>query len=145
MKTISKLLLFCFLTQGIQVVQSQSKSKIKKEIIKSVDAHQDAMIEVSDAIWEAAETSLQEFKSSEYLMNFAEQNGFTVEKGVAGIPTAFTATYGTGKPVIGILGEFDANAGISQKNNQYEKLEFPEEQATDVDITYSELQVLVQL
>ena len=70
------------------------------------------MIEVSDAIWEAAETSLQEFKSSEYLMTFAEQNGFKVEKGVAGVPTAFTATYGSGKPVIGILGEFDANAGI---------------------------------
>jgi aminobenzoyl-glutamate utilization protein B len=73
------------------------------------------MIEVSDGIWEAAETSLEEFKSSEYLINYAEKNGFEVEKGVAGIATAFTATYGKGKPVIGILGEFDANAGISQK------------------------------
>ena len=73
------------------------------------------MIEVSDGIWEAAETSLEEFKSSEYLINYAKKNGFEVEKGVAGIATAFTATYGKGKPVIGILGEFDANAGISQK------------------------------
>jgi len=115
MEKISKVILLCFITLGIQGVHSQSKSKVKKEIIKSVDAHKDAMIEVSDGIWEAAETSLQEFKSSEYLMNFAEQNGFTVEKGIAGITTAFTATYGSGKPVIGILGEFDANAGISQK------------------------------
>ena len=115
MKQINKLLLLSLVILGVQGVQSQSKSKIKKEIIKTVDAHQDAMIEVSDGIWEAAETSLIEFKSSEYLMTFAEENGFTVEKGVAGIPTAFTATYGTGKPVIGILGEFDANAGISQK------------------------------
>lgn len=125
MKKISKVILLCFITLGIQGVQSQSKSKIKKEIIKSVDVHQDAMIEVSDAIWEAAETSLQEFKSSEYLMNFAEQNGFTVEKGVAGIPTAFTATYGTGKPVIGILGEFDANAGISQKKQPIREARVP--------------------
>ena len=125
MKKIRKVILLCFITLGIQGVQSQSKSKIKKEIIKSVDVHQDAMIEVSDAIWEAAETSLQEFKSSEYLMNFAEQNGFTVEKGVAGIPTAFSATYGTGKPVIGILGEFDANAGISQKKQPIREARVP--------------------
>ena len=125
MKKISKVILLCFIILGIQGVQSQSKSKIKKDIIKSVDAHQDAMIEVSDAIWKAAETSLQEFKSSEYLINFAEQNGFTVEKGVAGIPTAFSATYGTGKPVIGILGEFDANAGISQKKQPTREARVP--------------------
>ncbi|MFQ3334976.1 MAG: aminobenzoyl-glutamate utilization protein B [Candidatus Arcticimaribacter sp.] len=125
MKKISKVILLCFITLGIQGVQSQSKSKIKKEIIKSVDAHQEAMIEVSDAIWEAAETSLQEFKSSEYLMTFAEQNGFKVEKGVAGVPTAFTATYGSGKPVIGILGEFDANAGISQKKQPTREARVP--------------------
>ncbi|PTM01531.1 MAG: amidohydrolase, partial [Candidatus Arcticimaribacter sp.] len=125
MKQINKLLLLSLVILGVQRVQSQSKSKIKKEIIKTVDAHQDAMIEVSDGIWEAAETSLIEFKSSEYLMTFAEENGFTVEKGVAGIPTAFTATYGTGKPVIGILGEFDANAGISQKRQPTREIRVP--------------------
>ena len=61
------------------------------------------------------ELSLREFKSSKYLSDYAEENGFIVEKGVAGIPTAFTATYGSGRPIIGIMGEFDANAGISQK------------------------------
>jgi len=88
MKQINRLLLLCVVVLGVQGVQSQSKSKIKKEIIKTVDAHKAAMIEVSDGIWEAAETSLQEFKSSEYLMTFAEENGFTVEKGVAGIHCA---------------------------------------------------------
>lgn len=125
MKHINTLLLVGLIMIGAQGVHSQSKSKIKKEIIKSVDSHQDTMIEVSDGIWEAAETSLQEFKSSEYLMTFAKQNGFTVEKGVAGIPTAFTATYGTGKPVIGILGEFDANAGISQKRQPTREARVP--------------------
>ena len=56
-----------------------------------------------------------EFKSSKYLSDYAEENGFRVKKGVAEIPTAFVAEYGSGRPIIGILGEFDANPGISQK------------------------------
>ena len=90
-------------------------SKNKKEIIGSIERQKDRLIEISDKIWEAAETSLQEFKSSKYLSDYAEENGFTVERGVADIPTAFTATYGSGRPYIGIMGEYDANAGISQK------------------------------
>ena len=73
------------------------------------------LIEISDNIWEAAEPALLEFKSSRYLSDYAEANGFKVKKGVAGIETAFTAEYGSGSPIIGILGEFDANLGISQK------------------------------
>tara|TARA_B100000767_G_scaffold275778_1_gene315466 strand:+ start:2733 stop:4163 length:1431 start_codon:yes stop_codon:yes gene_type:complete len=115
MKHINRFLCVSIFIIGIQGIQAQNKVKIKKEIIQSVETHKEAMIEVSDGIWEAAETSLKEFKSSEYLINYAEKNGFKVEKGVAGIATAFMATFGQGKPVIGILGEFDANAGISQK------------------------------
>lgn len=115
MKQFSRLLYVSAFLIGIQGIQAQNKAKIKKEIIESVETHKERMIEVSDRIWEAAETSLEEFKSSEYLIKYAKQNGFKVEKGVAGIATAFTATYGQGKPVIGILGEYDANAGISQK------------------------------
>ena len=73
------------------------------------------MITISDGIWEAAETSLEEYKSSKLLIDYARANGFEVTENVADISTAFMATYGSGKPVIGILGEFDANAGISQK------------------------------
>ena len=62
-----------------------------------------------------AELALEEHKSSKILSDYAEKNGFNVERGVAGMPTAFIATYGSGRPRIGILGEFDANAGISQK------------------------------
>ena len=95
---------------------SQKKiPKQKKVIINSIEEKREKLIEISDNIWEAAELSLREFKSSKYLSDYAEENGFTVEKGVAGIPTAFTATYGSGRPIIGIMGEFDANAGISQK------------------------------
>ena len=125
MKQFAKILFYTSLFVGTQIIQAQTKTRIKKEITKSIDKHQDAMIAVSDQIWEAAETSLEEYKSSDYLIQFAEQNGFKVEKGVAGIPTAFTATYGTGKPVIGILGEFDANAGISQKKQPTREARIP--------------------
>lgn len=125
MKQFAKILFYTSLFVGTQIIQAQTKTRIKKEITKSIDKHQDEMIAVSDQIWEAAETSLEEYKSSDYLIQFAEQNGFKVEKGVAGIPTAFTATYGTGKPVIGILGEFDANAGISQKKQPTREARIP--------------------
>ena len=70
---------------------------------------------ISDAIWGYAELGLQEFKSSALLIKTLEEEGFTVEKNVAGMPTCFVATWGSGKPVIGLLGEFDALPMISQK------------------------------
>ena len=70
---------------------------------------------ISDAIWHYAELGMQEFKSSELLIGTLEEEGFTVEKNVAGMPTCFVASWGSGKPVIGILGEYDALPMISQK------------------------------
>jgi len=70
---------------------------------------------ISDAIWNYAELGMQEFKSSALLIKTLEEEGFSVEKNVAGMPTCFVATWGSGKPVIGILGEFDALPMISQK------------------------------
>lgn len=93
----------------------QNLKTIKKEIQQSIEKQKTNLIQSSDAIWEFAETSLVEFESSKTLMDYARKNGFDVKPGVAGIKTAFTASYGEGRPIIGILGEFDANAGISQK------------------------------
>jgi len=70
---------------------------------------------ISDAIWSYAELGMQEFKSSKLLADTLEQAGFSLERGAAGIPTCFVASYGEGKPVIGILGEFDALPMLSQK------------------------------
>ena len=89
--------------------------KEKQTAIASVEAHQKDLIQLSDQVWRFAETALRETKSSKVLADYAEQQGFKVERGVAGMPTAFVATFGEGKPVIGILGEFDALPGISQK------------------------------
>jgi len=66
-------------------------------------------------IWEWAEPGYQEHKSSKLLADLLERHGFQVERGVAEIPTAFTATFGSGAPVIGILGEYDALPGLSQQ------------------------------
>ena len=76
---------------------------------------------ISDSIWEYAELGLQEFNSSKLLADTLEAAGFTVERGVAGMPTCFVASYGSGKPVIGLLGEFDALPMISQKGRVAKK------------------------
>jgi aminobenzoyl-glutamate utilization protein B len=89
--------------------------KKKSDAVTSVEKHKPELITLSDQIWALAETALKETKSSKLLADYAEQQGFKVERGVAGMPTAFVATYGEGKPIIGILGEFDALPGISQK------------------------------
>jgi aminobenzoyl-glutamate utilization protein B len=70
---------------------------------------------ISDSIWSYAELGLQEFRSSKLLADTLEQAGFKVERGLAGMPTCFVAAYGSGKPVIGLLGEFDALPMLSQK------------------------------
>jgi len=96
-------------------LNAQNKKALKKEVIASVETQKDELITVSDKIWAAAEIAFQEKVSSQTLIDYARVNGFDVEVGVAETPTAFVATYGSGKPVIGILGEFDALPGISQK------------------------------
>jgi aminobenzoyl-glutamate utilization protein B len=74
--------------------------------------------EVSEYIFHHPETRFEEYASAEFLAKACEREGFSVERGVAGIETAFVATYGSGKPVIGFLGEFDALSGLSQEPNK---------------------------
>jgi aminobenzoyl-glutamate utilization protein B len=87
----------------------------KEAAAVSIDKHRSALTGLSDQIWRYAETALRETRSSKTLADFAEAQGFRVERGVAGMPTAFIASFGEGQPVIGILGEYDALPGISQK------------------------------
>ena len=111
---MKKLLIVVLLLSGWSVM-AQKMNATKKAIVQAVDTQSESLIELSDAIWANAEVAFEEEKSSKLLADYAEENGFTVERGVAGMPTAFVATYGSGKPVISILGEFDALPGISQK------------------------------
>jgi aminobenzoyl-glutamate utilization protein B len=88
---------------------------VKSELASSIDAKRTSFIAVADQIWSFAELGYQEHKSSALLQRELSAAGFTVQAGVAGIPTAFVATYGSGKPVIGVLAEFDALPGLSQR------------------------------
>lgn len=110
-KSILGVLVCCLMTS----VFGQNNKSLKKEVIASVELQKEELITVSDKIWAAAEIAFQEKVSAETLIAYAKANGFNVEEGVADTPTAFIASYGSGKPVIGILGEFDALPGISQK------------------------------
>ena len=80
-----------------------------------IENNKQLIVEMSDKIWDFAELGLIEFKSSALLADELEKHGFRVERGIAGMPTAFVATWGEGKPVIGIMGEYDALPGLSQK------------------------------
>jgi aminobenzoyl-glutamate utilization protein B len=87
----------------------------KESAVESIDAHRAELIELADQVWAFAETALRETRSAEVLADYAEAQGFVVERGVAEMPTAFVASYGEGRPIIGILGEYDALPGISQR------------------------------
>ncbi len=89
--------------------------KDKDNVIKSIDAKAGLYGQIAQQIWEHAEVGYQEENSSALLQSELKKAGFTIESGVAGMPTAFVASYGSGKPVVGILGEYDALPGMSQK------------------------------
>lgn len=82
-----------------------------------VSAKADTTVALAKEIWGCAELSYEETKSAAALISALKQEGFTIEEGIADIPTAFTATYrcGSGKPVVGFLAEYDALSGLSQK------------------------------
>jgi len=84
------------------------------DMIQWIDENSDQFTDISDQIWSFAELGFHEDKSAKLLADTLEEAGFTVERGVADIPTAFVASYGTEKPVIAILGEYDALPGLSQ-------------------------------
>ena len=110
MKKYFILLLFICSLANAQVV-----SKNKSAVLASVEKHQQELIKLSDQVWGFAETAMRETKSAKVLADYAEAQGFKVTRGVAEIPTAFIAEFGSGKPIIGVLGEFDALPGLSQK------------------------------
>ena len=89
----------------------------KKWIGDWIDKNAGMFTEVNDRIWDYAELAFHEYRSAELLEDMLGKAGFKVKKGIAGIPTAFTAeaSVGSGKPVMGILGEYDALSGLSQE------------------------------
>jgi len=96
-------------------VLSMNAQKSEKDILEKLEQKSDEYGNIAQNIWEFAEMGYQEEKSSSLLQQTLKNAGFTIKTGVAGIPTAFVAEYGSGSPVIAILGEYDALPGLSQK------------------------------
>ncbi|MFC1563748.1 amidohydrolase [candidate division KSB1 bacterium] len=113
-KTTIVFLIICLLIPSITIAQ-RNLDKYKKEAISWIDENEGMMNDAAKSIWDYEETALLEYRSAEELAKMLERYGFTVERGVAYMPTAFIATYGSGEPVIGILAEYDALPGLSQK------------------------------
>jgi aminobenzoyl-glutamate utilization protein B len=95
--------------------EQRPASAAKQSAVNAVDGRAAELAELSDRIWAYAEIALREHRSAAALADYAERQGFRVQRGVAGMPTAFVATYGKGRPVIGVMGEYDALPGLSQK------------------------------
>jgi aminobenzoyl-glutamate utilization protein B len=100
-----------------QSINNKSIDALKNEASTNIQSGYDAYKKIALSIWDYAELGFKESKSSTLLQTTLKDNGFTVEAGVAGMPTAFVATFGSGSPVIGILAEYDALPGISQGNS----------------------------
>ena len=94
-----------------------NREENKKWLIDCIEENKEVFCEASKAIWSNPELAMQEHFAVETLTGLLENSGFRVEKGVAGMPTAFVAEYGEGRPVIGFSAEFDALPGLSQKND----------------------------
>ncbi len=93
---------------------AQASPELKAEVVAAVEAQRKDIQVMVDQIFSYAEPGFQEVRTSEYLTGILEENGFTVERGVAGIPTAFTATWGTGGPKIALGSDIDNLLGLSQ-------------------------------
>lgn len=86
--------------------------KIKKAALRQVDSDRLQLKKIALQIHAHPEIGLQEFKASEWLTTYLEKKGFNVERGICGMPTAFRASYGKGKPLIAVLAEYDALPGV---------------------------------
>lgn len=109
-----KPLFFLLLLTG-QLFAQEPIPANKQAILNSIAKHEKELIRISDSVWSYAEIAMKEYRSAKILSDYAEKQGFRITRNVAKIPTAFIAEYGSGKPIIGILGEFDALQGLSQK------------------------------
>ena len=109
----ASLVLYLLSSPGLQA-QQESSSPAHQKLEQLVDQNSAEYIQTSKTIWEYAEVGYQEVKSSALLQHDLQAAGFTIQSGVADEPTGFIASYGSGKPVIAILGEFDALPGLSQ-------------------------------
>ena len=112
------------LTKGLFIVLSIISSFVLSSSASNanLNKHQSQFEKAALQIWDFAEVGYQEFISSCLLQSNLAQEGFSIQKEVAGMPTAFIAEFGSGYPVIGILGEFDALPGLAQSTSPFKEI-----------------------
>jgi aminobenzoyl-glutamate utilization protein B len=98
-----------------KVAPNPTFDKYKADVSLEVDGMREDIQRMNDTVFSFAEPGFQEFETSKYLSDILEKNGFKVERGIAGIPTAFMATWGSGKPVIALGSYIDDIPQASQK------------------------------
>jgi len=103
------------IVQSTRAQESKTLDDLKREAVAEVDKSQKLIQEMVDSIFSFAELGFQEYETSKYVTGILERNGFKVERGVAGVPTAWVASYGSGKPVIGFITDIDCIPRASQK------------------------------
>ncbi len=96
--------------------------QIKTAALEWINENASLIADAHQRAWELAEVGLLEQETGKFLADILEANGFTVERGVAGMPTAFVATYGSGGPTIGVMAELDALPGLSQEAVPYRQV-----------------------
>ena len=115
MKKINLILIY-FILSFSQIVFSQKKfsesklEKIRTELMTEIDKKKEFTAQMNDQIFSFAELGFQEFETTKYLTELLEKEGFTIERGIAGMPTAWLAKWGSGKPFIAI-GSENSNTG----------------------------------
>ena len=109
---MKKVFLLCSLSLLTTALFSQKKTDA---VLDKLESNQEKYADIALQIWDLAEMGYLEEKSAALLQKTLEDEGFSIQKGVAGIPTAFVAEYGSGYPIIAILGEYDALPGLSQQ------------------------------
>ncbi len=114
MRIVHITLFSCCLAMTAVAAEQDSLESVKQAAIAEVVQQEASLVELSDAVWGFAETALKETQSAQVLADYAEQQGFRVTRGMSDMPTAFIAEYGSGQPIIGILGEYDALPRLSQ-------------------------------
>ena len=114
-KSIALLLITAIVSMLTAAAVAQPPAGAHAQMLQLVDKNAAHWQQVSKQIWDYAELGYHETKSSDLLQEQLKAAGFKVQAGVADEPTAFIASYGEGKPVVGILGEFDALPGLSQQ------------------------------
>ena len=113
---------FCKLTTSCLIIFAFSSNSFASDLDEIINTNKTSFQKIALEIWDLAELGYLENRSSQLLSDELEAHGFTIEKGVAGIPTSFIAEYNNGGPIIGILGEFDALPGLAQTNSPFKEV-----------------------